>query len=80
MCTPYAWVGKIYSLSPKMTRYVCDFFLCENMNVNICLEVDLLCVGSLSHDSEFLTQANVYVLAKHCSPQIMTVSQNNITS
>jgi len=30
---------KIYSLSSKVTSYV---FFCKNMNVNICLEVDLL--------------------------------------
>ena len=34
---------------------------CENMNVNIRLEADLLCVGLLNHDSEFLTQANVLI-------------------
>ena len=66
------------NLSPKVTRYICDFSLCENINMNMQI---YWVKGSLSHDLEFLTQANVlYVLAKHCSPQAMTVSQNNITS
>ena len=34
-------------LSSKVTSYV---FFCKNINVNICLEADFLCVGSLSHD------------------------------
>ena len=44
------WIGYINSLSPQVTRYVCDLFLCENINMNTYLEADFLCVGSLSHD------------------------------
>ena len=51
------WIGKIYSLSPKVTMYVRDAFLFEMWMWTS--EADLGLLTMIFWLGEFLTQANV---------------------